>query len=141
MFPHSPWLLQTGKFQQTIANCIEKTGKALHSGNLTAVKILPEFAGEGRFFDFDSKFIPASIDFAQESPLCTKLCKDGYTVQTVEHLLSALEATGVDNCRIEITNLGRKDRFAEVMSKLMLLIFKVHRISIRIVFPVNCVVL
>uniref|UniRef100_A0A5B6YUZ0 UDP-3-O-acyl-N-acetylglucosamine deacetylase n=2 Tax=Davidia involucrata TaxID=16924 RepID=A0A5B6YUZ0_DAVIN len=104
----------TGKFQKTIANCIQRTGKALHSGKVTTVKIWPEFAGEGRYFDFHSKLIRASIDFAEETPLCTTLCKDGHVVRTVEHLLSALEATGVDNCRIEISNSDCEDRSVEV---------------------------
>ncbi|KAK3035594.1 hypothetical protein RJ639_033186, partial [Escallonia herrerae] len=107
----------TGRLQQTIANCVEKTGTALHTGKTTTVKIWPEFAGAGRYFDFNSNSIPASIDFAaKESPLCTTLCEDGRSVRTVEHLLSALEATGVDNCRIEIdcSDDDEDDRCAEV---------------------------
>ena len=60
------------------------------------------------------KLIPASIDFAQESPLCTTICKDGYKIRTVEHLLSALEAKGVDNCRIQIQSLDCEDPEVEV---------------------------
>lgn len=61
-----------------------------------------------------SQLIPASIDFAKESPLCTTLHKDGHSVRTVEHVLSALEATGVDNCRIEVTCSGSEDQSVEV---------------------------
>lgn len=93
---------------------MERRGKTLHSGEASLVKLFPGFAGEGRYFDFGSKCIPASIDYAHESPLCTTLCKDGFTVRTVEHLLSALEATGVDNCRIEIHNLDSHRDSAEV---------------------------
>ena len=80
------------------------------------MKLWPEVAGEGRYFDFRSKLIPASIDFAKESPLCTTLCKDGFRVRTVEHLLSALEAMGVDNCRIEIENWDSENHEVEVGS-------------------------
>ncbi|KAI3825151.1 hypothetical protein L1987_06627 [Smallanthus sonchifolius] len=104
----------TGKQQQTLGGCIEKTGRALHSGNLSTVRIWPELAGKGRHFDFCSLLIPASIDFAEESRLCTTLRKDGHTVRTVEHLLSALEGTGVDNCRIEIVNSDEDDTSVEV---------------------------
>ncbi|MFS7899449.1 putative UDP-3-O-acyl-N-acetylglucosamine deacetylase [Helianthus anomalus] len=104
----------TGKQQQTIARCIEKTGRALHSGDLSTVRIWPELAGTGRYFDFRSLLIPASIDFAEDSPLCTTLRKDGHSVRTVEHLLSALQGTGVDNCRIEIMNSGSDDTSVEV---------------------------
>ncbi|OMO60694.1 UDP-3-O-acyl N-acetylglucosamine deacetylase [Corchorus capsularis] len=104
----------TGALQQTLAGCIELTGKTLHSGKVSTVKISPGFAGEGRFFEFQSKLIPASIDFAQESPLCTTLCKDGYRVRTVEHLLSALEAKGINNCRIQIQSSDSEDTEVEV---------------------------
>lgn len=58
--------------------------------------------------------IPASIHFVKQSSLCTSLCKDGYSVRTVEHLLSALEAKAVDNCRIEIVGSRVDDREVEV---------------------------
>lgn len=109
-------LLQTGKLQQTVANCIERTGPALHSGKLSTVKIVPESARTGRYFVFRSNIVRASIDHAvKETPLCTTLSKDGYTIRTVEHLLSALEATGVDNCRIEIESSDPCDRSVEVI--------------------------
>ncbi|KAL4590567.1 hypothetical protein LXL04_003500 [Taraxacum kok-saghyz] len=103
-----------GKLQQTIGGCIEKTGTTLHSGNQSTVRIWPELAGKGRYFDFNSRLIPASIDFAEESPLCTTLRKDGHSVGTVEHLLSALEGIGVDNCRIEVINSDNDDPSAEI---------------------------
>ncbi|PON45937.1 UDP-3-O-acyl N-acetylglucosamine deacetylase [Parasponia andersonii] len=101
--------MQTGRVQQTLAGCIERTGKSLHSGKVSTVKLWPGFAGEGRYFDFRSNVIPASIDYATESPNCTTLRKDGYRISTVEHLLSALEAMGVDNCRIEMENSDPED--------------------------------
>ncbi|KAF5750110.1 UDP-3-O-acyl N-acetylglycosamine deacetylase family protein [Tripterygium wilfordii] len=104
----------TGRLQQTLAGCVELSGKTLHSGKICEVKIWPEFAGCGRYFDFQSKLVPASVDFAEESPLCTTLCKDGFRVRTVEHLLSALEAKGVDNCRIEIKSLDSEVGDVEV---------------------------
>lgn len=104
----------TGKLQQTLAGSIEKTGVGLHSGKVSTVKIRPHLAGGGRFFELQSRFVPASIDHVEESPLCTTLSKDGYRVRTVEHLLSALEATGVDNCRIEVVGLDAGDRDVEV---------------------------
>lgn len=105
----------TGKLQQTVANCIERTGRALHSGKLSTVKIFPEASRTGRYFFFKSNIVRASIAHAvKETPLCTTLSKDGYSIRTVEHLLSALEATGVDNCRIEIESSDPCDRSVEV---------------------------
>uniref|UniRef100_A0A1J3HHU0 UDP-3-O-acyl-N-acetylglucosamine deacetylase n=1 Tax=Noccaea caerulescens TaxID=107243 RepID=A0A1J3HHU0_NOCCA len=104
----------SGRLQQTLAGCVEVKGKSLHSGKLSTVKLLPEIAGAGRYFEFRSRSIPASIEFAQESPLCTTLLKDGLKIRTVEHLLSALEAKGVDNCRIQIESESLDDREVEV---------------------------
>ncbi|GJY86831.1 spermidine synthase 1 [Tanacetum coccineum] len=64
-----------------------------------------ELARKGRYFDIGASFIPASIEYEKEvSSLCTTLSRDGWSVRTVEHLLLALEGTGVDNCRIEIVS-------------------------------------
>ncbi|XP_047976650.1 probable UDP-3-O-acyl-N-acetylglucosamine deacetylase 1, mitochondrial [Salvia hispanica] len=105
----------TGKLQKTVANCIERTGQGLHSGDISTVRILPEAARAGRYFIFGSNVIRASIDnVVRDTPLCTALSKDGYSVRTVEHLLSALEACGVDNCRIEIDGSSNCDRSVEV---------------------------
>ncbi|KAL6566322.1 hypothetical protein OROGR_001937 [Orobanche gracilis] len=105
----------TGKLQQTVANCIERTGRGLHSGDVFTVKILPSAALFGRCFIFRSTVIRASIDnVVKETPLCTTISQNGYKISTVEHLLSALEATGVDNCRLEIEGSGDCDRSAEV---------------------------
>ncbi|MCL7051392.1 hypothetical protein MKW94_030219, partial [Papaver nudicaule] len=93
----------TGKLQQTISSEISKSGKTLHSGDTSTVRLHPALAGEGRYFVFNGTEIPASIDFTKESPLCTTLSRNGVRVRTVEHLLSALEALNVDNCRIEVT--------------------------------------
>lgn len=109
--------LQTGKLQQTVANCIERTGRGLHSGEISTVKILPAAARAGRFFIFRSNVIRASIDNAvKDTPLCTALSKGGYNIRTVEHLLSALEACGVDNCHIEIEGSNNCDPSVEVFA-------------------------
>ncbi|KAJ0988633.1 hypothetical protein J5N97_006989 [Dioscorea zingiberensis] len=94
----------TGKLQQTLASEIIRAGVALHSGKTVTACLLPAAAGEGRYFVAGDHrtTIAAAIGNAVESPLCTTLSRAGARVRTVEHLLSALEACGVDNCRIEI---------------------------------------
>nr|KYP35016.1 UDP-3-O-[3-hydroxymyristoyl] N-acetylglucosamine deacetylase [Cajanus cajan] len=104
----------TGTLQKTLAGSVERRGKALHSGKVSTVRLCPERASRGRYFDFRSNSIPASVEFAQVSPLCTTLCKDGFRVRTVEHLLSALEAAGVDNCRIEIEDFDAQEHDVEI---------------------------
>nr|XP_029121399.1 probable UDP-3-O-acyl-N-acetylglucosamine deacetylase 2, mitochondrial isoform X5 [Elaeis guineensis] len=94
----------TGRPQQTLISEVSRSGTGLHSGASTTARLLPAMAGEGRYFvsGLSRSRVPAKIDHAVDSPLCTTLCGDGARVRTVEHLLSALEACGVDNCRIEI---------------------------------------
>ncbi|XP_020576722.1 probable UDP-3-O-acyl-N-acetylglucosamine deacetylase 2 [Phalaenopsis equestris] len=101
--PHISWK-PTGKRQQTIAAEVRRSGIGLHSGAATTARLLPAMAGEGRYFvlSLGRSRIPATIEHAVNSPLCTTLCYGGAMVRTVEHLLSALEVCGVDNCRIEI---------------------------------------
>ncbi|CAM8876479.1 unnamed protein product [Rhodiola kirilowii] len=99
----------TGKVQQTLAGCVEMRGKGLHSGEIASVRLTPELAEKGRYFCVGRSLIPACIDLVEETQLCTTLCKNGIRVRTVEHLLSALEALGVDNCRIEIELLNSRD--------------------------------
>ncbi|XP_022631564.1 probable UDP-3-O-acyl-N-acetylglucosamine deacetylase 2, mitochondrial isoform X3 [Vigna radiata var. radiata] len=106
--------VRTGRLQQTLAGCVERNGVGLHSGKVSSVRLWPELASRGRYFEFRCRSIPAAIEFAQISPLCTSLSKDGFRIRTVEHLLSALEASGVDNCRIEIEAFDDKEIDAEI---------------------------
>jgi UDP-3-O-[3-hydroxymyristoyl] N-acetylglucosamine deacetylase len=92
--------------QHTLAGEITQTGVGLHSGVKTQVRILPAPAGSGRFFvrvDLPgSPIIPAQIAAVSQTVLSTQLGKNEVCVRTVEHLLAALAAMGVDNVKIEI---------------------------------------
>ena len=78
-------------------------GVGLHSGAGASVRVLPAAPGTGRRFrDRESgQEFPATASNAEESARCTVLRDGSVTVQTVEHLLSALAALGVDDCVIE----------------------------------------
>ncbi len=92
--------------QQTLAREFEMSGVGLHSGVLTAVRVQPASAGEGRYFvrvDLpNSPHIPARVDAVNQTTLSTELAAEDARVRTVEHLLAALAGMGVDNARIEI---------------------------------------
>lgn len=47
-------------------------------------------------------YVPASAQYAEGTAVQTVLRRGEAEVRGVEHLLAALEACGVDNCRIEI---------------------------------------
>ena len=92
--------------QHTIGTEITQTGVGLHSGVSTCVRILPAKVGSGRYFvriDLpDTPIIPAQVAAVSHTVLSTQLGKGEASVRTVEHLLAALAAMGVDNARIEI---------------------------------------
>jgi UDP-3-O-[3-hydroxymyristoyl] N-acetylglucosamine deacetylase len=92
--------------QHTLAGEITQTGVGLHSGVNTQVRILPAPPGSNRFFvrvDLpNSPIIPAQVAAVSQTVLSTQLGKGQVCVRTVEHLLAALAAMGVDNARIEI---------------------------------------
>ncbi|NEQ24635.1 MAG: UDP-3-O-acyl-N-acetylglucosamine deacetylase [Microcoleus sp. SIO2G3] len=92
--------------QQTLAAEFTRSGIGLHSGETTQVRILPAPPNSGRYFvrtDLpDAPVIPAAIASVSQTTLSTELAAGTARVRTVEHLLAALSAMGIDNARIEI---------------------------------------
>lgn len=76
----------------------------MHSGEMAKITIEPAPEDYGIKFcrtDIQSQpEIPALGSFVVATDFCTVLGKNGVTVMTVEHLLSALAGMGVDNARI-----------------------------------------
>ncbi len=95
-----------GAVQHTLAGEAIASGVGLHLGAQTTVRLRPAEPGEGRYFvrtDLaGSPQIAAEIANVIKTQLSTELGVGEAQVRTVEHLLSALVATGVDNVRIEI---------------------------------------
>lgn len=92
-----------------IAPAFERSGVGLHSGERTTVRVCPAAAGSGRYFvrvDLpDAPIIPVKGEFVLSTTLSTELgitTSEQASVRTVEHLLAALTAMGVENARIEI---------------------------------------
>lgn len=78
-------------------------GVGLHSGKAATVRVRPAPAGAGLVFrDQESgQEIPARAANVSDTSRCTILSLNGTTVQTVEHLLSALAGLGVDDALME----------------------------------------
>ncbi|GJN08601.1 hypothetical protein PR202_ga26540 [Eleusine coracana subsp. coracana] len=100
-----------GRPQQTLAAAVSRSGVGLHSGACSTATLLPARAGAGRYFvlEGDEARVAAEVGNVEpQSHLCTTLRRGdggGPRVRTVEHLLSAMEALGVDNCRIEVEKM------------------------------------
>jgi UDP-3-O-[3-hydroxymyristoyl] N-acetylglucosamine deacetylase/3-hydroxyacyl-[acyl-carrier-protein] dehydratase len=94
-------------FQKTLKFPIELRGKGLHTGADVSVKILP--AEVNHWYKFkrtdipDSTLIPALAEFVSDTSRGTTLSKDGVSISTVEHILSALSGLQIDNALIEVS--------------------------------------
>jgi UDP-3-O-[3-hydroxymyristoyl] N-acetylglucosamine deacetylase len=91
--------------QKTLGGSMEFSGVALHTGKETSVRILPGAPDTGYRFRMTgiegSPEVEASVHNINDTLLATSLGVNGASVKTVEHLLSALAGSGVDNAVIE----------------------------------------
>ncbi|TYC51712.1 UDP-3-O-acyl-N-acetylglucosamine deacetylase [Rhodobacterales bacterium] len=93
--------------QTTLADQVTLTGIGVHSGKPASITLVPAEAGVGIVFTRTDQEnpteVPALWDKVSATALCTVLAdpaSDG--VSTVEHLMAALWAMGVDNVVVEI---------------------------------------
>jgi len=80
-------------------------GVGLHSGADASLRLLPAPAGTGLVFHerTTGQEIPARAANVTDTSRCTRLGANGITIQTVEHVLSALAGLGVDDAVLELT--------------------------------------
>lgn len=94
-------------FQHTLKDEIYFEGVGLFTGSEVSVRLIPQDADSGIIFKRidlpDCPIIETNVDFAQKTPGYTLLEKNTVSVQTVEHLLSALSIYQIDNLLIEIS--------------------------------------
>ena len=94
------------KTQQTISKEAEYSGVGLHTGAMVHMKLMPAAANTGiRFIRTDTADhveIKVGLKNIHQKPLCTTIVNGDMYVQTVEHLLSAIAAFGIDNLIVEI---------------------------------------
>jgi UDP-3-O-[3-hydroxymyristoyl] N-acetylglucosamine deacetylase len=94
------------KRKRVLKEVISFSGNALFTGKKVNVRILPCETPRGILFrrtDLSSNaYLPAQLDYVQSTPRCTILGGGGIFVQTVEHLLAALYACGIQHAVIEI---------------------------------------
>lgn len=92
--------------QRTIKNNIELVGIGLHKG--VSVKMILEPLGDDSGIVFYRSDLGVNIPLCPENvidtTLATVLGKDNAKVSTIEHLLSAIHAYGIDNLRIVLDN-------------------------------------
>jgi UDP-3-O-[3-hydroxymyristoyl] N-acetylglucosamine deacetylase len=90
--------------RRTLKTAISCVGCGLHSGVDVSLKLLPAAPGTGIVFhrtDLGVK-IPARFDHVNDTRLCTVVNSGEARVGTIEHLMAALAASGVDDALIEV---------------------------------------
>lgn len=90
-------------FQTTIVNPVTISGIGMHTGQDCVVKLTPAEDGLGIQFDTQMGPIKALAHNVGTTTRCTTLVNGDASVSTVEHLMSALWAHGVDNLHVEVT--------------------------------------
>jgi len=92
--------------QRTIKKSVEIVGIGLHKGVPVKMKLEPLEADMGIvFYRVDEGVsIPLKIENVVDTQMATVIGKDGVIISTVEHILSAIYAYGIDNLRIVLDN-------------------------------------
>src|SRR6187551_2264746 len=93
--------------QRTLRRSVSCTGIGLHSGNKVTLSLKPAPADYGIRFqrsDLGGLEIPATVTHLGGIRLATGLTREAVSVETVEHLLAALTALGIDNAIVELNS-------------------------------------
>lgn len=95
-------------YQTTLRRVVRIQGIGLHSGARSVLCIHPAPAYHGIWFRRTDivgpdTLIPASWDAVSDTTLNTRIANaDGVSVSTIEHLMAALQGTGISNALIEV---------------------------------------
>jgi len=93
-------------YQTTIKKSVELVGIGLHKGSSVHLRLEPLESNSGIIFyrsdvDVSIPLIPQNV---VDTKMATVIGKDGVVVSTIEHLLSAIYAYGIDNLRVVVDN-------------------------------------
>lgn len=92
--------------QRTIKQVVSTIGIGLHSGKKVSMALRPAASNTGIVFRRVDMTPPALValhpERVAETMLCTALVQNDAKVATVEHLLSALAALGIDNLYVDL---------------------------------------
>jgi len=92
------------RLRQTLKSAISCVGHGLHSGLNVEMRLVPAAAGTGIVFhrrDLGLD-VPATFDRVIDTRLCTVIAQGAARIGTIEHLMAALAAAGVDDVRVEV---------------------------------------
>jgi len=128
--------------QHTLREALTFEGVGLHTGAPGRATIRPQVAGSGLRFRLEGgPAFPAHAEYVVESRRATVVGTGGRSVSTVEHLLAALFAMGVDNAQIEVEGPeipvmdGSSAAFSEAIAKTGLVPQHAPRATLRVDRP------
>jgi len=89
-------------YQTTIKKSVELVGIGLHKGSPVKLRLEPLESNSGIIFyrsdvNISIPLIPSNV---VDTKMATVIGKDNYVISTIEHLLSAVYAYGIDNLRV-----------------------------------------
>src|SRR5258706_5020078 len=93
--------------QRTLRRAVSCSGIGLHSGNKVTLSLKPAPVDYGIRFqraDLGGLEIPATVTHLGGIQYQTGLTREAVSVETVEHLLAALTALGIDNVIVELNS-------------------------------------
>jgi UDP-3-O-[3-hydroxymyristoyl] N-acetylglucosamine deacetylase len=112
--------------QTTLASVVSTSGQGLHTGAKVNITLRPAPAYTGYVFrrtDLNNFEIQAAPQNVTRVSYATTLMKQGVMIATVEHLLSALRGSHIDNCVIDIDSLevpildGSAEQFIDLIEQ------------------------
>ncbi len=92
--------------QTTISKQVELSGIGLHKAVVVKLRLEPQSENSGIVFyrEDAAKTIELKPENVVDTKMATVIGKDGVVISTIEHLMSAISASGIDNLRIVIDN-------------------------------------
>ena len=92
--------------QRTIQKSVEVVGIGLHKGVPVKLRLEPMIEDSGIVFYRSDKgvSIPLKPEYVVDTKMATVIGNKGAVVSTIEHLMSAVYAFGIDNLRIVVDN-------------------------------------
>ena len=127
--------------QTTIGKAVKADGVGLHSNSPVMVTLRSAPAYTGYLFrrtDLNDFEIQAAPQYVTHVSYATTLMKSGVMISTVEHLLSALLGSGVDNAIIELDSLevpildGSSRRWVELIEEAGVVQLEAPRAYLRV---------
>jgi UDP-3-O-[3-hydroxymyristoyl] N-acetylglucosamine deacetylase len=132
--------------QKTLAQPVEVSVVGLHTGFPSRMRLQPAPSNAGIVFrrsDLNYFRIPAIKQFVSKVSYATSLMKQGVLIATVEHLLSAIHGTGIDNLLVDVSTMeipildGSALPFAELLESAGIVELEYPREYIRLLKPMR----